>query len=52
MQRVILLTIAGCLLVIGWASAQQQEILDHPADIHMQKMQDASCPPSSGSGGQ
>jgi len=52
MQRVILLAIAAGLLFAGWAVAQQQELLDHSTDIHMQKMQDASCPPSSSSGGQ
>jgi hypothetical protein len=52
MKRFILLAVAGCLTLGGWAVAQQQELLDHPADIHMQKMQDASCPPSSNPGGQ
>ncbi len=42
------------LLISGWAAAAQRTLADHLDDVqHLQKMQDASCPPSSNpSGGQ
>jgi len=51
MKRIILLAIIGCLTLGGWAWAQQQELLNHTSDIHMQKMDDASCDPSSNPSG-
>jgi len=52
MKRLFLLAVIGGLTLGGWAVAQQQELLDHASDVHLQKMQNASCPPSSSSGGQ
>jgi hypothetical protein len=47
MKQIILLSIIGTLTAGGWAWARQQEMLDHPGQIRLQEMQDASCPPSS-----
>jgi hypothetical protein len=47
MKRIILLAVVGCLTLGGWAVAQQQELLNHPADVHMQKMDDNTCNGSS-----
>jgi hypothetical protein len=51
MNRIILLVIIASATWIGWAWAREQEMLNHPADIHMEEMQDASCPPSSNPSG-
>jgi outer membrane lipopolysaccharide assembly protein LptE/RlpB len=52
MKRIFLLAVIGGLTLCGWAFAQQQEMLNHGNDVHMEKMQYASCQPSSSSGGQ
>jgi hypothetical protein len=51
MKRIILLAVAGCLTLGGWGWAQQQELLNHGEDIHLEQMQDASCGPSSNPSG-
>jgi hypothetical protein len=51
MQRIILLTLIGTLIAGAWAWAKEQQMLNHPADLQMQQMQDASCPPSSNPSG-
>jgi len=52
MKRLILLAVIGGLTLGGWAFARQQELINHPDDVRMEKMQNASCPPSSNPGGQ
>lgn len=52
MKRLFLLAVIGGLTLGGWAFARQQELLNHSNNVHMEKMQDASCPPSSSPGGQ
>jgi len=52
MKRLFLLAVIGGFTLGGWAFARQQELLNHSNDVRMEKMQDASCPPSSSSGGQ
>jgi hypothetical protein len=52
MKRLFLLAVIGCLTLGGWAFARQQEMLNHSDDVRMEKMQNASCPPSSNPGGQ
>ena len=51
MKRIVLLAVMGCLTLGGWAWAQQQELLNHSEDIHMEQMQAGSCPPSSNPSG-
>jgi hypothetical protein len=51
MIRITLLIIVGALVASGWAWARQQEMLNHSADVQMQEMQSASCPPSSNPSG-
>ncbi len=47
MIRITLLVIIGALVLGGWARAREQEMLNHPANVKMQEMEDASCDPSS-----
>jgi len=47
MIRNTLLVIFAALILVGWAWAREQEMLNHSADVHMEEMQSASCPPSS-----
>jgi hypothetical protein len=51
MIRITLLVIFAALIVSGWAWAREQEMLNHTADVHMEAMQSASCPPSSNPSG-
>jgi hypothetical protein len=51
MIRITLLVIIGALVISGWAWAREQETLNHPRDVQMQQMEDASCDPSSSSSG-
>ena len=51
MKRIIMLAVIGTLTCGGWGWARQQEMLNHSADIHMEEMQSASCPPSSNPSG-
>jgi len=46
MKRIILLAAIGALVLGGWASARQVELLSHAEDVKMQPMQNASCDPS------
>jgi len=47
MKRIMLLAILGVLTLGGWAWSREQEMINHSMDVHMEEMQDASCPPSS-----
>jgi hypothetical protein len=51
MKRMFVLIIIGCLCLDGWAWAQQEETVNHSAEIHMEEMASASCPASSSSSG-
>jgi hypothetical protein len=53
MKTACLTIIIGLVILGGWAYASEQELANHLQDVqNMQVMDDASCPPSSGSGGQ
>lgn len=52
MKKIILLVAWAALTLGGWSYAQKQELLTHAQDIEMQKLQNASCSPSSSPGGQ
>jgi hypothetical protein len=47
MKRIMMLAVIGTLTLVGWAWAREQEMLNHSADVQMEEMQNASCPPSS-----
>jgi hypothetical protein len=51
MKQIILLVVVTSALWLGWAWAREQEMLNHSADVHMQEMQSAPCPPSSNPSG-
>ncbi len=51
MIRTTILIVTTALLIAGWASARQQELLNHSQDVQMQEMQSTSCSASSSSSG-
>jgi len=51
MIRTTLLIVTTALLLAGWASARQQELLNHPQDVQMQEMESTGCSTSSSSSG-
>ncbi len=51
MKQIILLAVIGAMTLGGWAWARQEEMLNHLADVNMQKMDDGPCSSSSSSSG-
>jgi hypothetical protein len=51
MIRTTLLIVTTALLITGWASARQQELLNHSQDVQIQEMEDAYCTTTSSSSG-